>query len=912
MHGAPGLLCYRETDVLVIPRCLRAIAPAIALLLSAAVAARGQSMTGSIRGTIKTSTDAAVAGATVQVRNETVNLQRTVTTDEDGTYSVGNLPVQGVYQVQVDFSGFARVIQRGVSLTGVAQATVDFVMRAATAETLVVTGGVPTTLETDRSTIQQTVSEALVHTLPMAGRDFITLASLTPGFTGNPNYPNAQGQLYWGNNVIVDGASHYSKWRGAARTFYSGYPLEAIKEVQVLTSQFSAEYGESLASITSAVTNSGTNDLQGSALLFAQTTVFNDIPAFTPERAPFGLQRFGATLGGPLVKDRSHFFVSYEGKRQRGHAVVISPPVSGALTANNEDEHLFFARLDHKTSIRDLWSLRYNGQRFRWRDEPGGLSLAGVGVQVKDDVHTALVSGTHLLSDVALNQVRVQFARYADLKTDLQPGVYVQRNGYSIEGGLLGQHGLGATPEDTFEVIDTLSYRVSEHALKIGGGVKYVTAHNETLPYSYGAYFFGGEPNVFPKPFAYTQGVAASEAQSSVDPKSFSSYLFAQDSWRLGKALTLNAGVRYDVESIQNITGFDVPADRNNLQPRVGLAWEVVPGTTVVRAGTGIYNQQHLLFYINKVQLEGPGGTSVINLAPESPLFPTFPSALPASIISLVPRDIQRLAPEFRNPYSLQATAGVEHLLPRGLVLSADWVYLRGHDLMSLIDVNAPASLAKPSTRTVAQADATRPIAPTPGGVRKILELGNEGESWYRALQLKANKTTGRLQTAAAYTWGHADDQANYVLPEDSRNLAGEKARADTDVRHNLTVGFTWQVPASRPILNGLVLAGVGGFHSGHPYTVTWGDDRNGTSQGDARPGLRNTFTTSAYKNVDLSLARQFRVGRQAIEGRIEAFNVLSTVNYDQFEGNLNSSLYGRPLTAFPRRRIQFGAIVRF
>src|SRR6185295_8692340 len=107
-------------------------------------------------------------------------------------------------------------------------------------------------------------------------------------------------------------------WRGAARTFYAGYGLESIRDVQVLTSQFSAEYGEALATVTLAVTNSGTNTLRGSAFLFAQDSALNDLPAFTPTKPPSSLERFGATIGGPIIKDRTHFFTSYEGKRSRG------------------------------------------------------------------------------------------------------------------------------------------------------------------------------------------------------------------------------------------------------------------------------------------------------------------------------------------------------------------------------------------------------------------------------------------------------------------------------------------------------------------------------------------------------------------------------------------------------------------
>ena len=104
----------------------------------------------------------------------------------------------------------------------------------------------------------------------------------------------------------------------------------------------------------------------------------------------------------------------------------------------------------------------------------------------------------------------------------------------------------------------------------------------------------------------------------------------------------------------------------------------------------------------------------------------------------------------------------------------------------------------------------------------------------------------------------------------------------------------------------------VGAFHSNRPYTITWGDDRNGTTQGDARPGGRNTGRTGPYRNVDLALTRRFRSGKAVTEGRLEAFNVFNATNYDRYVGELLSPLFARPVTAFPQRRLQFAAIVRF
>src|SRR5207249_1889554 len=182
-------------------------------------------------------------------------------------------------------------------------------------------------------------------------------------------------------------------------------------------------------------------------------------------------------------------------------------------------------------------------------------------------------------------------------------------------------------------------------------------------------------------------------------------------------------------------------------------------------------------------------------------------TALPSG--PLPARDIQQVDSAFHNPWSVQWTGGVEHVF--GVTtLSADYVYLNGRDLMSLADINAPASNVKPNQRTVAQADATRGIPPIPGSFRNIISLGNLGASWYHALQVKVERTTGRLQMIGSYTLSHAEDMDNYQLPEDSRNLQAEKARANTDVRHNLSIGFTWQLPFENALLNGWSLAGIG------------------------------------------------------------------------------------------------------
>jgi hypothetical protein len=162
------------------------------------------------------------------------------------------------------------------------------------------------------------------------------------------------------------------------------------------------------------------------------------------------------------------------------------------------------------------------------------------------------------------------------------------------------------------------------------------------------------------------------------------------------------------------------------------------------------------------------------------------------------------------------------------------------------------------------------------------------------------------------YTWSRAEDLANYELPEDSRNLRAEKARASTDVPHNAVVAFAWSVPGRRLLTRGWWLAGTGTVRSHPPHTISWGDDRNGTTQSDARPGGRNTVRMGTYRSIDLAVARRFTWRGVELDGRVQAFNALDATNDNRYVGELLSPLFARPVSVFPPRRIEVAAVVRF
>jgi hypothetical protein len=870
-----------------------------------------QGVTATIEGRVLDATGLPVAGVTISAINSATGFKRVTMTDDEGRYLLIGLPVEGQYEIRAAGPGFAVDVREGVTVRPDQALVVDFTLRVAAQDTIAV-GATTVLIDRSHATLQQTLDERLIDALPVAGRGFMPLVSLVAGITGHPDFPNPHGQMFWSNNVLVDRASHFSKWRTAARSFTSGVPLEAVGQVQVLTALFSAEFGEGLASVTSVTTKAGTNEWHGSAHLFARNAALDAPPVFALRKPPGQGQQFGASIGGPLVANQSHLFAAYDGRRARDRNIVVSPAAANAEVPDEQDEHLLFLRLDHQQAGR-LFTGRYNAEIFTWHHEPGGLVLPPGGTEFRTRVHTMLVTGGIPLSARTLHELRFQFSRYVHQRTDTAPRVLVSRAGYSVEGGELGPAGFGADPEQTWEASETLTHVRGAHTYRLGGGLKYVRARATGVPSGWGAYYFAGAADVVAEPYLFVQSIASGGEPLRAEPHSVALVGFAQTDWTVHPVVRLNLGLRYDLERVSNVRGFGVPIDIDNLQPRLGITWDVTgQSRTVVRGGTGLFTQQHLLYPISRVELEGAEGTVLLTLTPGSPLFPRFPSPLTSlPPTGLPPRDIHQVAEDFRNPYSVQAAVGVQHELSGG-VLAVDYVYLQGRDLISLVDANPPASIVKPASRTVTQADATRPLAPVPDGLRKLITLGNEGRSWYHGLEVKFERSAGGLHVMAAYTRAHAEDMVNYELPEDSRNLEAERARSSAHVPHSLSAGLAWTLPGSAPVIRGWSLSGIGTFRGNRPYTIFWGDDRNGTTQNDARPGNRNTGETAAYGAVDLALTKRFPWRGVNIDARVQAFNVFNRANYNHYVGELISPRFGLPVSAHPPRRVELATIVRF
>jgi hypothetical protein len=889
------------------------IAICLVLLLGQGLA---QVITANISGTITDMENAPLPGATVALQNTDTGFSRSVTTDGFGKYFLRTIPTQGKYTITVNLAGFKTQVETGLQFHPNENYTINFKLEiSALEETITVEAKAPL-VDVKKSTVQQVLTEDLVKSLPLIGRNYIQLAHLTPGVTGYDFWPTTSGQHYWAMNYYVDGSSNFSKWRSAARTFYSGYSLETIKEVQILNNQFSVEFGEGMSAINSAVTKSGTNELHGSLFIYERPGKWDKPDIFTGTKAPFDQQQVGFSLGGPIEKDKAHFFLSYEYRRQRSHNIVLAPQYYGQSVPNNQDEHEIFVKADVQLTAQDYLSARYSADLFDWMSESGGYSLPGELYSYVTYVHTANVSWTKTLSANSVNELRGQVASYYDFRkniTNYPDRAAESRYLWASFGSTMD--GWGVTPEMTYELFEKYTMRWKNHFFKLGGFFKYTNAEQKLDWYTKGYYYFLGAPDKYPNPYYFMQYFILDPSIRIVHSKDIYSALFFEDEWSVGKNFTLTLGLRYDVEYIFDVKGYTAPPDWNNIEPRLGFAYDLFGnGKSVLRAGFGTFSQQQLTYHFTKGAFYGPEGQVVLILYPGDPNFPTYPYGLQAfpEGAKLPPRNIWEIDDHLKNPYSIQATLGFQQEILPSLSISADIIYMTVKDGLSVIDSNAPASPTGP--RTLAQADATRPITPTWNGFRTIQHLGNLSRSWYKALNLKIERRASDFTFLFTYTLSKTTDMLNpWTLPQDSRNIEDDKGTGNQDRRHMLNFAFFLNSPFKNILLKGWQISGIAKYNSPFPYTETYGLDVWGTNLFNARPYERNNLRGDSYCNLDLSLSRRISVAPIEAELKFDIFNIFNTKNYSSYYGSrLAGGKFKTPAGTTPPRRFQLGLHIRF
>ena len=906
--------------------------------------------TASVTGRVLDPSGAVVPHVTVNALQIATNQAYSAQTDAQGRFRLPYLPV-GQYRLRTQTPGFAETV-RDVQLTVGSAFDVTLQLAISASNSSVQVNAESPVLEVDRSQIGETVQQAEVQNLPFEGRNYLDLALLLPGVSPT-NTASTQtlaetsevpGQGYsvnsqrnFSNSFIVDGVSDNDDAAGVAGNVFS---LDVVREFQVVTSGGQAEFGRALGGYFNIITKSGTNQAHGTAYGFLRNQRLNADNALSRNKLPLTQGQYGASLSGPLKRDKTFLFGNFEEQRLRTNGIITVTPANaaaidakltavgylapllpigtGATTQYPTTLHTdtVFLRGDHRFSEKDQFEARYSFYKLSSLNARGNGSLNEVsnGTSVYDTNHTIAVSNIATLTPRTFNETRGQFI-YDSLNApdNDQLGPAVTISGVATFGRFTGSptgrlNYLG-------EVVDNLVLQRGAHTFKTGVDFLY-NDDTITFPMSIrGAYTFSSLANFLAGTYN-NQGYTQNFGNPVVEQTNPNVGFYAQDEWKISPAFTLNLGVRYDLEFLQTIA-----TDTNNVSPRVGFAWAPYRDRrTVVRGSYGLYYDRIPLRPLANALLSAHNTTDPNQAALLSYTFspgqagaPTFPNVAvtpPANAVenfSTMQRNIQ-------TPYSQQISLGMEQQLFDKTTLGLSYQHVRGEHLIGSLNTNI-------------NVDGTRPD-PTRGNIKPY---SSAFDSYFNGLEVSVQQRPVSWGSARlSYTYSKAIDNISeffFSTPINNFNLRQDRSRADDDQRHRVV--FDAVLTSSTKQANGFAdhlthgwrLGGILQYYSRLPFNITTGaNTKQATSQRPCAAGFsltangglnpcteglagavigRNAGTGFDFFSLNARLSRTFALTeRFHLEGMAEAFNSLNRRNNMIPNGTFGTGTYPTAQTA--------------
>jgi hypothetical protein len=868
-----------------------------------------------------------VPGALVSARQTATNITVDAATDQDGRFRFPYLRI-GQYELKARLDGF-KDHARTLTLSAGSAFDVAITLDVAGLETSVTVAADSHALETARSQIVGTIPQAEVQSLPMNGRNFLDLALLVPGVS--PTNTNStqlfaetsavpgQGlsvasQRNLSNGFIVDGMSANDDAAGLSGITFG---VDAIEQFQVVTGGGQAELGRALGGYVNIVTRSGTNALRGTVYGFFRDDAFNGRNALTQTRLPMDQQQLGASAGGPIARNRTFYFANVERKRLDQTGVVsIAPqnvaainarlaevgyqgrPVTTGVYPNPVRSANVLGKIDHQFSGADQLTVRYARYDVRSENARGAGTLnAPSGSTSLDNVDQSIaVSNVWTLSPNTVNETRVQIA-HGDLEalsTD-QIGPQVVIAGVATFGTF------SSSPtrrrNTLIQVVDNVSHRVGAHALR--AGVDFL--HNDDTITFLRA--FRGSYS-FPSLASFLTGAYNGYAQTFGDPvvrqKNPNLGIFAQDEWRAASHLTLNLGLRYDLQFLETID-----TDRNNVSPRAGFVWTPAGSPDlVVRGGAGLFFDRVPLRAVANALLSAGNTTDVTQLRqpqvsgilPAQAGAPVFPNILPDRLPSTARVSITTMDRRLQNAYAKQANIEVERALGASRTVTVGYQYVGGEQLLMAINQNVPTCVA----------------AGTNNGCRPVSTYMNNsqyqgaGQSTYHGLHVTyLQRPRSWSSVRVAYTLSTSRNnvgEAFFSAPTDPTDIRKDWGRSDNDQRHRLVVSAAASTPTGparttwEHLWHGFQASTMLQYYSSLPFNVVSGvNSLQGTAGRPLADGSssianfdvravdfipRNAGRGSDFFSLGLRLSRSFRLrGGTQIQGLVEAFNLTDRTN---------------------------------
>jgi outer membrane receptor protein involved in Fe transport len=947
----------------------------MALLVLAPTAAWAQSSvsTGQILGSIKDPDGAAMPGVSIEARNPATGFARNAVTDPSGFFRIDLLP-SGSYDVRADLPGFKSEVKRGVVVTLGSSVAVDFFLQvSAVEEEIVVTGEAPI-VETTNPSITSAVSDEAIANLPLEGRDFTNFVLLTPGatFSDINQVEGGRGGLNIGargiqNSFNIDGANSQSSFfgeeRGGTRPPFT-FSQAAIKEFQVLRSSYNLQF-QATGGVINAITKSGTNEFHGEVFGYYTDDSLSEDYALLEEgdETPSSEQlQYGFALGGPIVRDRLHFFTSFdtqdfetpkytafnnfpEGREADFEALTgLDYEAETANYPTTNDAQVILLKLDWQLSGNHLASARYNYSDQEGINQTSTFSNTGLsnnGVE-GNSFNSLVFSLNSVISNDAFNEA---FAQYAFEERPRQANTTaIPEGGIFSFAGTWGQNNFlpNWLDEERIQLVDNFTYYLGDHTLKAGVNLDFVSYDDGFFRYGGGSYLWrtwdgatgfldGGTPN------AYTQSFSDYNGAIVFDTDYYAFY--AQDDWRASSNFTLTYGLRYDLQDnptpqetnpLWPDTG-QIPTDTDNWSARAGFAWDLRgDGKQVVRGGVGrFYDNTPTLLLANAQLSNGVRVVTYSSRCESGDPCPEWPDRWdsPADVAAARP-DIFVVDPDFENPETNRVSLGYEAEVVNNLSLGVDFIYYETKRLERKQDQNIA-----PDGGTTVDGRPTYDRRVVTNDLDQIMQFTSDAEAEYTGIILKLKKRlANNWFLDGSYTWSDAKDNdsnersvsSSSDFAEDQYNLDGDWGPSAFDVEHRIVASFGWQLP-----LNFMVSA-IGTYQTGYRFTALDGRDNNGDYYYNERalvetsPGVyyhypRNSFKQPDRKNIDMRLSWTARFGGDfELELIGEVFNLLNNDNFWSSEdrlvesdGTINPDFNEVTNAGLPRR-YQLGAKLRF
>jgi Carboxypeptidase regulatory-like domain/TonB dependent receptor-like, beta-barrel len=848
----------------------------------------------SIAGRVTDPSGSIVEGAAIVARQVATNGKRVTTTDREGWFRFPYLAA-GAYEILASKSGFAAA---KYTLTVAAGGAYDapIALAIATADSSVTVSAEAAVVEPARTQIAATVGGAEVSGLPLNGRNFLDLALLAPGVsptnTGStqlfaetsavPGQGISVGsQRNFSNNFLVDGLSANDDAAGLSGIFYG---LDVVREFQVVTGGGQAELGRALGGYINMVTKSGTNALHGDVYGYFRNQRLNAANSLLHGKLPMTQAQYGASVGGPLVRDRSFYFANFEQRElNQSGLITISPAnvdaINARLTAvgyqgpriatglfsNPVHSENFLGKVDHQFGVGDQFAVRYSLYHVSSLNSrgAGALNAASASAALDNTDQTIAVSNVATISPRTVNETRGQFTRSnlaAPPADAVGPAVSIA--GVATFGTMAGSP--TARRNNLWEAADNLSHQSGAHALRAGVDFLY---NDTTITYPRslrGSYTFSSMAN-FLSGMYNNSGFTQTFGNSVAAQTNPNVGMYVQDEWRVSPSVTLNAGVRYDLQFLKSIA-----TDKNNLSPRVGFAWS--PGKdrrTVVRGSFGLFYDRVPLRAVANALLFQDGQVTV-SLSPAqtgAPVFPNVMSAMPAGVLYNVTSMDRRI----QNAYSESGSLEIERQIGGHATVSAGYEHLRGLHLIMSMNQNVPSCVASGNNNG---------CRPNPAFANNS-QYSSLGDSHYDGLHVSFVQRPVRWGSyRVSYTWSKALDNVGEFFfsgPIDNFNVWRDYGRSDDDQRHRLVVDGVLHTRV-------VEVSGMLAYYSALPLNITTGQTTiQGTS---ARPVVngdyigRNIGTGFDQLSLNARVSRRFRLTeRMCIEALAESFNALNHVN---------------------------------